>query len=819
MENKVGRVGLVVASFLIAGAAMLSAQGHAQDVPSGKQVAEGASRTFNIPAQSMSSALVLFGQQAGRHLTVDGNLVRSLSTAGVQGTMAADEALRRLLAGTDLTFSGGAGGTFTVHRLDQPGSSGALQLDPVQVQGVFPVPPTGMIDNIPPPYAGGQVATGGQLGLLGNRSVMDTPFNQTSYTAKKAADQQAKTVKDVLVDDPSVRSFRPESSSGFDSVYIRGFDVTADSFAYGGLYGMLPSSSVNAEMAERVEVLKGPSVMLNGMPPLGIIGGTVNVVPKRAADDDLTQVTASYLSAGQFGAHADIGRRFGEDKQFGVRLNASYRAGLTSIDNNTDARGMGVLGLDFRGEHVRLSADIGYQQQYIGGVPATMGPGLGVALPYAPSARLNQGQPWYYLQRKDLFAVVRAEVDMTESVTAYASFGAHDYRFAGLYTPSVTITNTNGTATAGAPLNISSYNTYVTGEIGVRAQGHTGAIGHEVALSASMYEQVGGLGYVAGTGYVTNIYSPATTAVANLATPAANKTSSSGLYSIGLADTLTAAEKRVQLTGGLRLQNVVASNYDATTGRQTSSYDQSAVSPSLALVLKPFGEKLSIYGNWIQGLQQGTTVPVGFTNAGQIFSPYVATQFEAGVKVDWGRFTTTASLFQISRPSILTNADTNTQYLGGEQVNQGLEFNFFGEVTEGVRILGGAMFLNAVLTKTQGGLTDGWVAPFSPAVNLNLAGEWDLPFVRGLTLNGRVIYTGSQYIDTTWPRRSLPDWTRFDIGARYAFDNPGAKGKLLVARFNVENLLDASYWQSGNSTTTLFLGTARTFRLSLSADF
>ena len=71
-----------------------------------------------------------------------------------------------------------------------------------------------MIDNLPPPYAGGQVATGGQLGLLGNRDVMDTPFNQTSYTAKKAQDQQARTVRDVLINDPSVRISRPTGSNG-----------------------------------------------------------------------------------------------------------------------------------------------------------------------------------------------------------------------------------------------------------------------------------------------------------------------------------------------------------------------------------------------------------------------------------------------------------------------------------------------------------------------------------------------------------------------------------------------------------------------------
>lgn len=241
---------------------------------------------------------------------------------------------------------------------------------------------------------------------------------------------------------------------------------------------------------------------------------------------------------------------------------------------------------------------------------------------------------------------------------------------------------------------------------------------------------------------------------------------------------------------------------------------RSSTTPSL---FKPW-EKVSIYGNFIQGLQQGSIVGSGFTNAGTVFPPFKSTQFEAGVKIDWGNLTTTASLFQISQPSILTNLATNTQYLGGEQVNQGLEFNFFGEVTEGFRVLGGVMLLNAVLAKTQGGLTDGWIAPFSPGAQFNVGGEWDLPFVRGLTVNGRVVYTGPQYIDTLSPRRTLPEWTRFDLGARYSFENPGAPGRMLVARFNVDNVLDNSYW-AGGTNTLLYIGAPRTFRLALTADF
>ncbi|RUP92211.1 TonB-dependent siderophore receptor, partial [Corynebacterium pseudodiphtheriticum] len=42
--------------------------------------------------------------------------------------------------------------------------------------------------DLPDVLAGGQVARGARLGMLGNKDVMDTPFSVTSYTAKTMAD-------------------------------------------------------------------------------------------------------------------------------------------------------------------------------------------------------------------------------------------------------------------------------------------------------------------------------------------------------------------------------------------------------------------------------------------------------------------------------------------------------------------------------------------------------------------------------------------------------------------------------------------------------
>lgn len=66
------------------------------------------------------------------------------------------------------------------HRAARHPAAPLQRAEPVR----YTTPSTGTLGSPAAPYAGGQVATGGQLGFLGNRGVMDMPFNQTSYTAE-----------------------------------------------------------------------------------------------------------------------------------------------------------------------------------------------------------------------------------------------------------------------------------------------------------------------------------------------------------------------------------------------------------------------------------------------------------------------------------------------------------------------------------------------------------------------------------------------------------------------------------------------------------
>jgi iron complex outermembrane receptor protein len=114
---------------------------------------------------------------------------------------------------------------------------------------------TGSQVSLPPAYAGGQVATGERVGVFGALNAMDTPFSSTSFTEELARNQQARSVADVLQNDPAVRLSK--GFGNFQELYvIRGFPVFSDDMAYNGLYGLLPrqyvASAPKCESAKRL---------------------------------------------------------------------------------------------------------------------------------------------------------------------------------------------------------------------------------------------------------------------------------------------------------------------------------------------------------------------------------------------------------------------------------------------------------------------------------------------------------------------------------------------------------------------------------------
>lgn len=661
-----------------------------------------------------------------------------------------------------------------------------------------------------PAYAGGQVASGGRVGLLGNKSVMDTPYSMTSYTQELIQNQQATTVADVVANDPSVRNINPRFGR-FDQFTIRGFSLSNSEIAFNGLYGLVPTYTVPVESAERVEIFKGPNTLLNGMSPSGAVGGSINIAPKRATDKDITQFTASYATESVLGGHLDVGRRFGSDGQFGARVNAVHQDGDTAFSNDQSIkRSLVSLGLDFRGEKLRLSSDM-YHYENRGTAPLERVALLGTAVtPDADRISRNFAQKWSYADTTDSAVLFRGEYDITALTTAYAAWGARRGRYDFLRVSPINV-NSAGNFTADTNKFLRDEDT-ISSEAGTRTAFSTGAVDHAVNLNASLFRIDFANAETTVGSISSNIYDPVNRAQPNTPGTPERPTGKTQLESFAITDTLSMLDERIQLTLGVRKQRAIGISTPAN--RPRTEYDKDAYTPTAAIVIKPY-QHVSIFGNYIEALTQTQIAPSnGVANPGAMFPPAKTKQIEAGVKVDLGTFTTTMSVFRIERPSTFTDPVTNTFGLNGEQRNTGLEINVFGEPMTGVRLLGGLMLLDAELTKTNGGVNEGNTAIGVAKLNANLGAEWDVGGVPGLTFTARAIHTGEQYINEA-NTREIPDWTRFDLGSRYVFKT---QGKTVTLRASVENVSDKRYWSTASQFGLTF-GTPRTAILSATVDF
>lgn len=781
-----------------------------------------AQTSFSIPAGPLNQALATFARQAGLQITYNPTIAANRQSSGVSGQQAPQQAIAQILQGTGLVYSFPNARTVAISEPSSAGTAGGVAadgstvLDTITIQGANP----NSTFDVPEAYAGGQVARGGQVGMLGNRDVMNTPFSQTSYTKKTIEDQQARSVHDVLANDPSVVTNR--AASRHDTETIRGLEHDGISAArsVNGLPGIAPMEFPSADYLERVEVLKGPSALLVGMAGSGYgnIGGAVNLVTKRAADEPLTEITTRYSSRSRLGAHVDVGRRFGPNKEFGIRFNGAFDKGDTDVDNQRSQLGLAALNLDYRGERVRLSLDFVHESQdldpYANYVSIRNVAGIFTSIPAAPDGSTSLFPSWAKRETTTTFGMIRGELDILENVTAYAAIGGQNFDKDSNLTVPAELTGADGSYTLLPWWNPVSYETRVF-QGGVRATAATGQIDHAFNLQAShskyTFRQSNWIGtsFSAGT-----IYDPVFPSMPNLTDPGDPLWSSeTKTTSFGISDTMSIFDERIQFTAGLRYQKVDSSSL-------YSNYESDAWSPAFGLVVKPW-ENISLYANYIEGLQTGTTVGSYYANAGDVFAPYVSKQYEAGIKADWGNVTTTLAVFQISQPSTITIPDLNggspTLALNGEQRNRGIELSAYGEIYDGVRLLGGVTFLEAIQTKTLNGALDGERAHGAPRVRAVIGGEWDTPFVEGLTLNGRLTYTGDQVAYNSAPDLKIPSWTHVDVGARYTFNSPWNEQPITV-RFNVDNVFNKNYWATA-SYGFVYPGQPRTYRLSTTFKF
>lgn len=763
-------------------------------------------KTFTIPAGSLAEALHTYARQQQIHLSFAPELVAGKQNQAFTSTGDIKQDLQRMLTGSQLSAHLLNNNSFV---LRQSSTSAVQELDAVQVQARLHFAPPDLFD-------GNMVADGSRLGLLGDRSIMDTPFNTTAYTAEMMEARQAHTLAGALQYDPSIR-FSTPSGHVYENYTLRGQTIHSSDLAIHGLYGLAPDGHSASEYLERVEVLRGPGAMLSGMSPSGGVGGVINLSPKQARQDPLTRLNLDYTSKSQLGAHIDISRRFGSQQQFGLRLNGVTRDGNTDVDHQSKKRQLLAINLDYQGERVRANL-FAYtnKERSENGSPMMVGLTRLNAYVDPPQNTINI-LPGIHAHQSSDAVLLRTEFELNDQWSTYLSSGWGRSDYTGFLNGTRgLIINEQGDYLGQTFQQRGGRRTW-SAETGLRGNIETGWLKHELVLSLSRLKIHNRNRATTGPSYPSNIYHPLEPILVQRPAPP-NKTGETELSSLAIADTISMLEDRLLLTAGARTQQVKSLSWNANTGAQTGDYDERALSPMVGIVIKPWGEQLSFYANAIEGLSQGGSVTdQGARNYGTTFAPIKSRQVEAGVKWDSGSMINTLSVYQLKRPSMIKQGSASDYWYTqeGEQRSRGIEWNVMGELAENLRLLGGAAYTKATHERSAGGTYDGNDIFGMPRLTANLGLEWDTPWINDLSFSARMVHTGKQYADNA-NRVKLPSWTRWDVGASYRHL---LQNKPVVWHLNIENLLNRSYWEGTFNDGYATMNGPRSIKLTMGIEF
>ncbi|MDF7674466.1 TonB-dependent receptor [Acetobacteraceae bacterium ESL0709] len=665
------------------------------------------------------------------------------------------------------------------------------------------------------------VSSGGQLGVLGEKKGLDVPFNIRSYNSSLVDNQQSQSLGQVLQNDPAVRT--TYGYGNFSELFIiRGFPVYGDDVAINGLYGIVPRQIVSPQPYGKIQLLNGASAFLNGAAPGGTsIGGTINLLFKHAESTPITRITGDYTGTGMGGGALDIGRRFGEGKQFGMRLNVAGMSGQTSIDHEKRHSTIVSYDTDWHDDKTRITLDMNYQNQGVQwGRPSVMLGAGTTKVPHPVKPSHNFGQPWSYNELNYISGMLNIEHDLTDNIMLYGAFGGLGGDEAGDYSTFTMKNAATGAGTTGA-MYVPYIQTNESTRAGMRGHFDTGPVKHEINLGGSALWEDVDTAWSMGKATPSNIYNPHYVekpdhylSGGNINNP--KRRSAERLYSLYFSDTMSFLKGRVALTGGFRYQNIMTREFDYKTLARDQHYDRDAITPVVGLVVHTT-RHTSLYFNRIEGIAPGPQAPSSAINAGQLFSPYRTVQYEIGAKYDIGKLSASLAFYRMSQPNAYSTpyGTTGTTIFStdGRQRNQGIEFNLDGEIVKGLRFNGGTSITDAVQRRTAKGLYDGNKAIGVAAYTINGNLEYDIPRVKGLTLTGRVTHTGHQYADNA-NMAKVASWTSFDLGGRYVFM---LEKHPMTLRLSVENLANTRYWASAYGGY-LTEGMPRTFKFSVTTD-
>jgi len=741
--------------------------------------AENTSRSLQIPAGQLSTALNRLAEASDLQMVYDTDMAQGLKSQALSGNYTPTQALQKLLQGSGLGYQLADNGTVTISR-QAPSASpqnsnsppGAAVLPTVKVTSQVEYEPNDLA------YKDYQI-TDSSTATKTKTPLLETPLTVQVVPKNVIKDKGMQNPNDLAEVVAGVQPVVGYGNAPSQWFLIRGF--SNDSLNYRNGFRLVekytPRDLANVE---RVEFVKGPASVLYGT---NQPGGAVNTITKKPLDFDFLSTNLTGGSFDRFRGTIDANKKVGN---LGMRLNVAGDTGNSYFDfeNSQNWFIAPVLTYQFT-----PSTKIMYEGEF----QETQRRGWSNGLPnFAASFSLpvnrTMSEPF---TRLDNF-------NHTHHVEFEHSFN-DDWRFRqGLYysrtNRSFLSLNSDfsrlPTETVDA---VSRYayqspdehqeNTVAQSEL----HGHflTGAVDHQVVAgfetSHSLFAYVADFSFYDTINLVNPVYGGAVPAEAV------------GFGSQDMADTNAVYLQdqvkwgKWRLLAGWRHDEVETISKDPlSTFRSQQSEGADTARAGLLYTITP---STSVYYSFSQSF-----VPnLGRDINNGVFKADRGTQHEVGVKQSLLKgLDLTVSLFDIRRNNVVGPDADNPGFRvsNGEQSSQGIETSLTGDVTSDLHVITNLTWLDA---KVESGDPErvGDRLYGVPDFSANAWGLYDLPLaIPGKLSTGfGIVHVGDR--EATLPNYGLklPEYTRYDLGMFYKLKN-------MRVALNLRNLTDEKYYET-----------------------
>ena len=614
-------------------------------------------------------------------------------------------------------------------------------------------------------------------------------------------DQGITRIGDALRNVSGVTRQRDRTNAS-DRFTIRGFDqsrILRNGFRTGSTLGGTLAAASNT--VERIEVLKGPASVLYGQVEPG---GVVNFVTEQPSREPFYDVAFTAGSFSYFEPSLDFTGPLTADGRLTYRFNTSYQSSDSFRDFVESDRAVFAPTLRYEfSDATRLTFEYVYlesSQTYDEGLPIDP-----ISFDLPRGRTLSEPDDAYESTTHSFYLTL--DHRFNEAISLRSGLGAEladidETAFRLLFNGFDPETGDNGRQYVEREFNANnlSWQTDLISEFNTGSLEHQLLAGFELARSEGSESRADF--FNPEIPLSINVFDP------QYGTPIPSADNRNVIGEFDESDNILGLYLQNQVTLLPNLKFLIGGRYDfartesgfdfvanGETFVGSDEFDSEAFSPRVGIVYQPI-EPISLYASYSRSFIPNSVTTVD----GAVIEPERGTQYEVGIRAEFGDITVNLAAYDITKTNITRIDPDNPDFSIpiGEVTSRGVELDVAGEILDGWNVIGSLFFNDAFISEGDEFSPEDDTLINAPGSGASLWTTYEIQTgdLAGLGFGVGVFYVGDREAEI--PNDVvLPSYVRGDASIFYNRDN-------WRVQLNFQNLFNTDYFESTQNTGLIF---------------